>query len=211
MTATPQSALRLSEALATRLCHDLSGPVNTLLGVADVVADDPAAAAEAVGLMADAGQAMARRLRLCRAAWGSAAALSADGFTSLTAGLATKRLTIDLDRLDRSADFSAPAARLCLNVALLAAESVPRGGLLAMQGHPAGNIIVQIDGPGAAWPAGFVGLLADPNQAWAMLDDPARLQAPLTALLAQAAGLSMSLLMGATATPAPALLLRLGA
>ena len=63
----------------------------------------------------------------------------------------------------------------------------------------------------ATGPAGFVGLLADPNQAWAMLDDPARLQAPLTALLAQAAGLSMSLLMGATATPAPALLLRLGA
>ena len=211
MTATSQAALRLSAALATRLCHDLSGPVNTLLGVADVVADDPSAAAEAIGLMADAGQAMARRLGLCRTAWGSPAELSAEDFARLVAGLATKRLTIDLDRLDRAADFAADAAQLCLNVVLLAAESLPRGGVLALQGNPDGDVIVQIDGPNAAWPAGFAGLLADPTGAWAMLDDPARLQAPLTALLAQASGLSVSLLMGASATPAPALLLRLGA
>lgn len=70
MRTATHNALRLSEALATRLCHDLSGPVNTLLGVADVVADDATAAPEALLLMVQAGQSLARRLRLYRAAWG---------------------------------------------------------------------------------------------------------------------------------------------
>ena len=210
MRTATHNAFRLSEALATRLCHDLSGPVNTLLGVADVVAEDATAAPEALLLMTQAGQSLARRLRLYRAAWGGGEAMEAETFASLAAGLATKRLVVDLDGLDRDASFSADGARLTLNVMLLAVESLPRGGTLAVQGHPARDVIVQIDGPQAAWMAGFIGLLADQAQAWTMLDDPARLQAPLTALLALAANIPVSVLMGATATPAPALLLRLG-
>ena len=73
-----------------------------------------------------------------------------------------------------------------LNLLLLAAESLPGGGIVALSGSPAHSILVTISGPRAAWPAGLAIWLNDEAAAWqAMLADPRRLQAPLTALLAR--------------------------
>lgn len=209
MIADVSKAHRLAEALATRLCHDLSSPLNTLIGVADVVADDPDAAPallrEALGLVGEASQALAQRLRICRAAWGSAAALGGAAFAELAGSLASKRLDIDLSHLNQSAEFPAEAARLALNLVLLAVEALPRGGVIGLQGNAEDGLVIQIDGPNAAWPVGFLGLLADPAAAWDRLDDPALLQAPLTVLLAQHSALRISVLMGAAGSGAPAL------
>ena len=71
--------LRLAELLATRLCHDISGPLNTMLGAADVAEDDPSATPEAFGLMVDSSRAMAARLQVCRAAWGGGGAMTEIG------------------------------------------------------------------------------------------------------------------------------------
>lgn len=202
--------LRLAELVATKLCHDISGPLNTMLGAADVAEDDPTATAEAFGLMVDASRGMAARLHVCRAAWGGGGAMTAAAFAKLAANLEGRRFSLDLQRLEMTADFSADAARIMLNLLLVASEGLPRGGVAALQGNPSQDLILQIDGPQAAWPAGFVAMLADPAEAWATLDDPSRLQVQLTVLLAAQAGIRISVLMGSTATPAPPLLIALG-
>lgn len=204
------NGLRLAELLAIRLCHDLSGPLNALLGASEIATEDATMAGDAMAIVADAAQLMVRRLRLLRAAWGGAAPLSSAEFAAFAHGIATKRLLIATDDLDPWTSFSPDGARLALNALLLAVDAVQGIGTLTIGGNPDGNVVFRIEGPRAAWPMGFIGLLADPEQAWDMLDDPNRMQAPLTVLLARAAGIRLSLLLGPKVEAAPPLMVALG-
>ena len=203
------NGLRLAEILTMRLCHDLSSPLGAMLGASGVAEDEPALAGEAMAIMADATHAMVRRIRLVRAAWGGPAPMSVTEFSTMAASLATKRVTIATDDLDSRAVFGADGARVALNLLLLAVEAVQGNGTVTIGGDPSGDVVFSIAGKTCAWPAGFVGLLADPDSAWTMLDDPTKLQAPLTALLAQAAALRISALLGPNQEAAPPLLLQL--
>lgn len=204
-------ALLLAETLAMRLCHDLAGQVNALTGAMEVLREesDP----EALALAGDAADMLARRLRLARTAWGPIGApMSVDEWCRLAEGLRRRGVSINLHGVDPASHFSGAAARLGLNVLLLAAEALPAGGVIEAAGQPDQDMVVRIHGPRAAWPPGLAAMLADPGPAWDSLRnaDPAmgsrRLQAPLTALVAQAAGLRVSLLMGPQAEAAPPLL-----
>ena len=86
--------------------------------------------------------------------------------------------------------FPAPVGRLVLNLLLLAADLLPQGGVLRLDGG-AGDLIARLHGPQAAWPAGLIGMLADAATAWQALGNPRTLQAPLTALLARHHGLRL--------------------
>jgi hypothetical protein len=98
-----------------------------------------------------------------------------------------------------------------LNLLLLAAEALRGGGTLRLSGAPDGELLIRIDGPRAAWPAGLAACLADEEAAWAALDDPRALQAPLTALIARQAGVRLSMLLpSGIAGGVPPLLLSLG-
>ena len=55
----------------------------------------------------------------------------------------------------RATRSSPGAARVVLNLLLLASESLAGGGIVALSGSPADNILVTISGPHAAWPAGL--------------------------------------------------------
>jgi histidine phosphotransferase ChpT len=207
-------ALRLAELLAIRLCHDLSGPLGTLMGSLELVAEDPSTSGEALPLAGEVSVTLAKRLRLLRAAWGGAtASLSVDEFAALAEGVQLRRGRIDLDGLDRSARFSPTAARVALNVVLLAAESLPGGGTAAFSGHPAAAVVVTLAGPRAAWPAGFSACIGNPTLArealWTTDDGQASrgLQAPLTVLIAEAVGVRLSLLMAGSAEAVPPLLM----
>jgi histidine phosphotransferase ChpT len=207
-------SLRLAELLAVRLCHDLSGPLGTLMGALELITEDPAAAAGALPLAGEVSTALARRLRLLRAAWGGATGpLDIDEFTALAEGAQVRRGRIDLDGLDRAARFSSAAGRVTLNALLLAAEAMPGGGTAAFSGNPASEILVTVAGPRAAWPAGFAACVANPSlarQALRTNDDGQAsrgLQAPLTVLIAEAAGVRLSLLMAPVAEAVPPLLM----
>ena len=104
-------------------------------------------------------------------------------------------LSLDIGGLEPKAVFSPPAARLMLNVLLLAAESLPGGGVVALSGSPSAQIVVTLAGPRAAWPVRLASCLADATAAATALDDVRGLQAPLTALIAHTNGFRMSLLM----------------
>jgi len=200
------AALRLAELMAARLCHDLSGPVGTLAGVLDGAGGDPAA----LQLAEETAGQLSRRLRLLRAAWAAdAPGLSVAELRALAAGLANRRAAVDFSGVADGADFEPGSARVVANVLLLAGECLPGGGTVALTGAADGDLVAVISGPRATWPAGFAAMLVDEAASWAALTDARTMQAPLTVLLARAAGIRISLLMGAGAGPPP-LLMALG-
>jgi histidine phosphotransferase ChpT len=213
-TNAADDSLLLAEAMATRLCHDLSGHVNAVAGAIELLRDDPASGEDAINIAHEASIVLVRRLRLLRAAWGSGGAdMTVCEFHRLTSDALGPAVRVDLDGLESAGCFNAAAARLALNVMLLGAESLPRGGLVEMAGEPARDVVVRISGPQAAWPRGLAAMFADPAQARGSLRSQSQtgaaraLQAPLTALIAHDAGLRISVLMGAdSAPPAPLLL-----
>ncbi len=208
------NGMRLAELLATRLCHDISGPVGTLVGALTMVDEDPAAADEAIELAADVAGALARRLRLLRVAWGGEGVpVSIDEIGKLCAGLPQPgRVKVNFEHLPPEQRIAGGMARSLLNVLLLAVESLPGGGTVVVAGDPAGTMLVRLDGPRAAWPRHFASWMADPPAAWAALDgmagEAARgMQGPLTALVAQDCGLRLSFLLARTVESAPPLIL----
>jgi histidine phosphotransferase ChpT len=215
-TNAADDSLLLAETMATRLCHDLSGHVNAVAGAMEMLRDDPTIGEDAIILAHDASTVLVRRLRLLRAAWGAGAAdMGVHEFQGLTAGAFGPSIRLDLEGLESGGRFTGTAARLALNVVLLAAESLPRGGLVEMAGEPARDVMVRINGPHAAWPNGLAAMIADPAHARRHLRGQSHsgaaraLQAPFTALIAHAARLRMSFLMGGDSIPPPPLLVSL--
>lgn len=205
--------LFLAETLATRLCHDLSGQVNAIAGAAEELRDSPAPDRDAIDLANDAAEALVARLRLARAAWGRLGGpMGVDEWRALVTIMPRRGVTLDLDGIPGDGFFAPAAARLALNVLLLATEALPAGGVVEVAGHPDQDILVRIHGPRAAWPTGLAGMIADPAAAIDVLrraDGVAAartMQAPLTVLIAHASGQRISLLMGAQTEAAPPLL-----
>lgn len=191
--ANEKDALRLAEMLASRLCHDLSGPIGSLNQALELAASEIPSDNEAFALARQAAADLAKRLRWRRAAWGSnGPALDLAGLRAVAAG---PRVALDPGGLPPTTIFSPPMGRALLNVLLLADESLPRGGRIALSGSAA-DVFIVIDGPGAAWPAGLPRCLAEEDAAMAAIADPGTLQTPLTVLLCRSLGLRLSMLLG---------------
>jgi histidine phosphotransferase ChpT len=194
-------ALRLVELASARLCHDLAGPIGTLLGALEVLREDVPDNEEAT-LAEEAAIDLAERLKLLRAAWGrSVEELDASRLKATVAGLADKRkVRVELDALGSDLVFAAHAARIILNSVLLGLESLPGGGTLALSGNTNGSVLLTIAGARAAWPAGLASWLVDENAAWEAIGSGERnFQGALTALLVRDYGFRLSMLMSGRA------------
>ncbi len=210
MTQTAASQpFDLAEVLATRLCHDLAGTLGTLMGALELAGSDAEMLAEALPLAGDAARQLGQRLRLLRAAWGGLdSPMSLAELRDLTTGLPSgRRSSLSWDGLHPDRTFTPDAARLLLNVLMLATECLHGAGALAVAGGPEGDVIVTIDGPRAAWPDGFAIMLAQPVTALPGGITPRDLQAPLTAALARRCGITLSMLLSPQTEQAPPLLL----
>jgi histidine phosphotransferase ChpT len=178
-------ALRLSELVCARVCHDLGGLAGMLAGTLQLAHED--GDREAVALARDAADALARRLRLLRAALGPVAEpLGAPGIADLSAGLG-ERLRVDASGLG-SEPLGAEQARLALALLLLGAEALPVGGTLRLTTDGQGALLVTADGPRAAWPPGTTQNLAT----GALPNAPRGLLAPLCHLLARTAAMELA-------------------
>jgi len=197
-------ALRLAELLCSRLCHDLSGPLGTLVGMIEIAREEQADS-ETLGLADATAAHLVNRLRLLRAAWGQQSEeLDLKRLSSYASALSdSRRLTVDLDAVQLDAAIPSDASRLILNALLLAAESLPSGGAIALAGSPANSLLMTITGPNAGWPPGFAACLTDEGAAEAALTSARRIQAPLTALIARALGFRLSLLISVAASTQP--------
>jgi histidine phosphotransferase ChpT len=186
--------LRLTELVCARLCHDLSGLLGSLIGTLELVTE-ASEDTEAASIVTATATALALRLKLLRAAWGGQPGpLDLLHLIALARGLAGRRVGLDVSALPESTVFSPAVGRLVLNLLLLAAESLPKGGVLRLDGGST-DVIARLIGPSAAWPAGLIGMLADGAAAWQALADPRTIQAPLTALLARHHGLQLTVLV----------------
>lgn len=196
-------ALQLAELLATRLCHELAGPAGALAGTLELASEDRDF--ETVATAHEQAQLLVARLRLLRAAWGGGEALDAAELRVLLAALPrAARVRTDLDRLDPDASFPPLAARALLNALLLAAESLPRGGRVALASTVSGTVI-SLHGQNAAWPASLAAMLGG-DFSWTQVD-ARHLQAPLTVLVARAAGVGLTLAAGGPGEDAASLLI----
>lgn len=202
--------LRLAELLAAQLCHEFSGSVGTLAGAVEIARTCRGSVAEALGIAAEAAAGLVVRLRLLRAAWADAAeALDIAMLRTLCDGL-PRQVRADFGGLPAERCFPPAPARVLLNVLLLAAESLPKGGAVILGETGSDSVLVVLRGQNAAWPPGLATWMADPATPWRAIATaaPHRLQGPLTALLAQVAGVRMTFALAADAEAAPPLLLR---
>ena len=62
-------SLRLAELLCSRLCHDLSGLVGSLIGVLEIAREE-LAPSETLVVAEETAVELTQRLKLLRAAWG---------------------------------------------------------------------------------------------------------------------------------------------
>lgn len=152
--------LTLAQAVCTRLCHDLGGPVGAL-GAAIELLDAPPGGDDALEVARDAVRLVDRRLRFLRAAIGGCGDMGRDGIAALAEGLTLgRRVAVDLSALPAGLHLPAPLAQVLLLALWVGTEALPRGGTVRVAGDAAGGLCVRPDGAGAAWPAGLPAALA---------------------------------------------------
>jgi histidine phosphotransferase ChpT len=196
----PADALRLPAALAARICHDIAGPLGSLAGTLDMLAED--GDPEALAIARESASILAARLRLLRAAWAEDVEVPGTRIMqALVPGLPNAerlRVTLELDQA------MAPALRrLGLNLLLLGSAALPRGGDIVLHGE-AGALRLRVIGRNAAWPERLAACAAAGAAAASGWRDPRGLAVPMACLLAASQGLRIILLSETELTTSPA-------
>lgn len=146
--------ITLAQDLAARICHDLGGPVGTIGGMLDLAA---AGDAEAVAAAKDAARELCRRLLLWRAAAGAAGPVPLPEVPALARGLlGGGRAEL---RLPPAAEAPAEAGQMLLLAAMVAAEALPKGGVVEIAADGAGFLVLA-EGPLRRWPPALLAGLA---------------------------------------------------
>jgi histidine phosphotransferase ChpT len=149
--------IEFAALLVSRVCHDLVGPLGAVVNGMEVLEDerDPAMRADAIKLVTmSADQALAR-IQFMRIAFGAAGSAGAEldlgEIGRLVTGLlegGKVQLTWNVPRLYWAKDW----AKLLMNATLLAADCLPRGGLVTVQTGAEGeapSFRIRAEGPNA--------------------------------------------------------------
>jgi histidine phosphotransferase ChpT len=129
-------AADLASLLCSRLCHDLMSPVGALNNGIELLADetDPEMREKCLELLADSARASANKLKFFRLAFGAAGGFGEeiDTFEAQTAleGVFGAEKRIELGWMVAGEKLPKGAAKLLLNLALLAGDALVRGGRL---------------------------------------------------------------------------------
>jgi histidine phosphotransferase ChpT len=133
--------LDLISLICSRLCHDLVGPVGAVANGVEVLADedDPDMRQQAVDLLAYSADLATARLKFYRLAFGASGGegvpISLDeARIAAREFLAEGRVKLDWPDAAASGDFAIGKAgvKILLNLILLIAEAMPRGGDLTV-------------------------------------------------------------------------------
>jgi histidine phosphotransferase ChpT len=136
--------LEFSAFLVSRVCHDLVGPLGAVVNGLEVLEDerDPAMRADALKIVTSSANQALARLQFMRLAFGAAGSAGAE----LDLG-EVNRLIVGLMPMGRvSLDWDAPHvqwpkdwAKLLMNAVLIAADCMPRGGVVRVESHGEGQ------------------------------------------------------------------------
>ena len=150
-----QIDLRVAELLASRLCHDLVGPIGAVNNGMELIEDEePGMIDEALKLASNSAQQAANTLQYFRLAYGMAGG-RVGGDLSELCDLVTKHLGSDKVSIDWSVQTGAAEApdglgKLVLNMAALAGECLPKGGALSITVNPgAAGLLVSVTAAGS--------------------------------------------------------------
>jgi len=130
--------IRVFELLASRLCHDLVGPVGAVNNGMELLEEDDEAGMvdEAVGLVRVSARQGADALQFYRMAYGMAGSQVGSDLTELgkLAGQYLDSERIELDwRMASQPEGAEGLGKLLLNLAAFAAECLPRGGRVVVE------------------------------------------------------------------------------
>lgn len=129
--------MRVAELLASRLCHDLVGPIGAVNNGMELMEDEELGMSDdALGLAAKSARQAASILQFYRLAYGMAGGRVGDDLSDLqelAAGfLASSKTALDWTIRQPPADTPDGLGKLLLNMIGLAEEALPRGGTLSV-------------------------------------------------------------------------------
>ena len=189
-----QIDLRVAELLASRLCHDLVGPIGAVNNGIELIEDeDPGMIDEALKLVANSARQVASALQFYRLAYGMAGARVGGDLSEvrdlLTAFLRSGKITLEWSAHTGPAGAPEGLGKLVLNLVALATEALPKGGKLGLdvrQGSDGLQASVTAAGPDARLREETLTALR-PDAAVADLT-PRNVQGYFTQILARRAG-----------------------
>ncbi len=153
MSVTP---VDLASLLCSRLCHDLLSPVGALNNGLELLADetDPAMRERCMDLLGESARVSANKLKFFRLAFGAGGGFGETIDTRETQG-AVRGLVADNKRLElgwfvEDPTLSKSATKVLLNLVLVAADALVRGGGLdigAEEHEHGAEIVIKLEGP----------------------------------------------------------------
>jgi histidine phosphotransferase ChpT len=196
MSGQSLEALDLAALLCSRVCHDLISPVGAVVNGLEVMEDDKDEATQtfALDLIKKSIKQASARLQFCRLAYGAAGSAGAQ----IDLGDAEKvaRAFLEDDKL--KLNWALPKVllaknrvKLLLNLLVIAAQAIPRGGALAVEPIGSGETLgfrVSASGANARVPQS-AGLLFGPPSGHAI--DAHVIQPYYTGLLAKNCGMTV--------------------
>jgi histidine phosphotransferase ChpT len=192
-------ALDLAALLCSRVCHDLISPSGAIVNGLEVLEEstDEETKSFALDLIKKSARTASARLQFCRIAFGAAGSASAQ--IDLGDAENVARGFIEDDKIKLSWNLSSALlpknrVKLLLNMLLVAAHSIPRGGIVAVEGDgPPDAMTFKISARGlnARIPQAVPALLAGFPERGVV--DAHAIQPFYTGLLGRAGGLAVSI------------------
>ncbi len=146
-----EKSVEFASLLTSRLCHDLLSPIGALNNGIELLADehDPEMRARCLELLAESARTSATKLKFFRLAFGAAGGFEdqIDTREARTAieGLIGTRGRVELEWLVDQNSMAKAKVKILLNLALIAADALVRGGSLLV-GAEQGEIVVRAEG-----------------------------------------------------------------
>jgi len=137
MSVFSLDALDLAALLCSRVCHDVISPVGAIVNGLEVLEEDKDAEmrAFAIDLIKKSASTASARLQFCRLAFGAAGSAGASIDTGDAELVARGLLADERTKLEWNAPrvlMAKNKVKLILNLCLIAAASIPRGGVITL-------------------------------------------------------------------------------
>jgi histidine phosphotransferase ChpT len=199
MSGPPPEGLDLAALLCSRVCHDLISPVGAIMNGLEVMEEgkDEETSKFAMDLIKKSAKTASAKLQFCRLAFGAAGSAGAQIDTGdaekVTRGLMEDEKTKLGWNLPRVL-LAKNRVKLLLNMMLLAAQAIPRGGQLTVDPVGEGDTMgfrVRATGTNAKIPQAIPPLLSGTPSDHAV--DAHAIQPFYTGLLAKHCGLSVGM------------------
>ena len=159
-------AVEFASLLCSRLCHDLLSPVGALNNGLELLADedDPDMRKRVMDLLAESARVSAEKLKFFRLAFGAAGGFAGEidardvqGAIDGVFGGPDSKVTVGWHVADPT--LSKRAAKVLLNLALIAGDALVRGGRLDV-GAEGPEVVVRAEGPRIAADAEILATLS---------------------------------------------------